>query len=161
MVRRTLYIALCALTVLAFSYSCEKPENPVDENTEIEDTPEKEEETPEDKEDMIDELIDRFGEPSKSVTNLVAISMLRKRLTKLGVVKTVQNGESVYIYTDLTHLKPAEALCMFYKNNKLTFRSSSKPYFVLKTDKKNTLADLEIFADGFEEIIRRFEESQK
>ena len=118
-------------------------------------------ESEEDVSELIDELIDRFGDPSRSVTNLVAISMLRKRLTKLGVVKTVQNGESVYIYTDLKHLQPAEALCMFYKNNKLTFRSSAKPYFVLKTDKKNTLADLEIFADGFEEIIRKYEESQK
>lgn len=118
-------------------------------------------ESEDDVSELIDELIDRFGEPSKSVTNLVAISRLRKRLKKLGVLKTVQNGDAVYIYTDLTHLKPAEALCMFYQNNKLTFRSSAKPYFVLKTDKKNTLADLEIFADGFEEIIRRFEESEK
>ncbi len=115
-------------------------------------------ESEDDVSELIDELIDRFGEPTKSVTNLVAISMLRKRLRKTGVVKVIQNGESVYIYTDLCHLKPAEALCMFYQNNKLTFRSSSKPYFVLKTDKKNTLVDLEMFADGFEDIIKRFEE---
>ena len=83
--------------------------------------------------------------------------MLKKRLKRLGVLKTVQNSESVYIYTNAENLKPAEALCMFYQNNKLTFRSSSKPYFVLKTDKKNVLVDLEIFADGYEEIIKRLE----
>ena len=109
--------------------------------------------------ELIDELIDRFGEPTRSVTNLIAISMLKKRLKKLGVLKTVQNSESVYIYTNAENLKPAEALCMFYQNGKLTFRSSSKPYFVLKTDKKNVLVDLEIFADGYEEIIKRINEN--
>lgn len=115
-------------------------------------------ESEDDVSELIDELIDRFGEPSRSVTSLIAISMIRKRLTRLGVLKVVQNGDAVYLYTNTEHLQPAEALCLFYKNNSLSFRSSSKPYFLLKTDKKNVLADLEIFADGYEEIIKRFED---
>ncbi len=108
--------------------------------------------------ELTDELIDRFGEPSKSVMNLIKISQLRHALSKLGVTKVVQNEETVYIYTDVEHLRPCEALCMLWQN-KLTFRSSAKPYFLMKSDKKKVLEDLELFASEYAEVIRRFEES--
>ncbi len=115
-------------------------------------------ETEDDIYDLTDELIDRFGEPPKAIMNLVKISQLRHLLSKLGVTKAVQNGETVYIYTDISHLKPCEAMCMLWQK-KLTFRSSAKPFFLMKTDKKSVLADLELFASEYAEVIRRFEAS--
>jgi len=107
--------------------------------------------------ELIDELVDRFGEPTRAVMNLICISKLRHALTKLKINKVVQNKEVTYIYTDVKHLKPAKALELLWQN-KLTFMASTKPYFVMKTDKKNVLADLETFVEDFAEIIKRFEE---
>lgn len=117
-------------------------------------------ETEDDIFELTDELIDRFGEPPKAIMNLIKISKLRHALSKLGVTKAVQNGEALYIYTDIAHLKPCEAMCIIWKN-KLSFRSSAKPFFVMKTDKKTVLEDIELFASEYAEVIRRFEESQK
>lgn len=46
MIKRTLYIALCALAVLAFGYGCDKVEMPEEEQKEVEETPEEGDETP-------------------------------------------------------------------------------------------------------------------
>ncbi len=110
--------------------------------------------------ELTDEIIDRFGEPPKSIMNLIKISQLRHRLSKLKVSKAVQNGENIYIYTDVGHLAPCEAMCIIWKN-KLSFRSSAKPYFLMKTDKKTVLEDLELFASDYAEIIKRFEENRE
>ncbi len=108
--------------------------------------------------DLTDELIDRFGEPPQSVLNLIAISRLRHELSKLGVVKVVQNDKSLYIYTDVKYITPCQAMCILWRD-KLTFTSSAKPYFIMKTDKKNVMEDLELFAGEFAEVLKRYEES--
>ncbi|MBR6632872.1 MAG: transcription-repair coupling factor [Clostridia bacterium] len=115
-------------------------------------------ETEDDIFELTDELIDRFGEPSRAVMNLINISKLRRAMSRLNITKVVQNGESVYIYTDVAHLKPCEAMCVLWKN-KLTFRSSAKPFFLMKTDKKNVISDLELFVTDYAEVILRFEEN--
>ena len=112
----------------------------------------------EDKLDVTDELIDRFGEPPRAIMTLIKISQLRHALAEVGVTKVVQNGETVYIYTDVLHITPCEAMCIIWKN-KLTFRSSSKPFFLMKTDKKTVVEDMELFAKEYTEVIRRYEEN--
>ena len=107
--------------------------------------------------ELTDELIDRFGEPPKAIMTLVNISQLRHTLSSLGVSKAVQNGDVVYIYTDVMHITPCEAMCLLW-GSKLTFRSSAKPYFIMKTDRKSVISDLERFALEYAEIIKRYAE---
>ncbi|MCQ2427047.1 MAG: transcription-repair coupling factor [Clostridia bacterium] len=51
----------------------------------------------EDWDDIYDELTDRYGEPPESVTNLLDISLLRFRASKLGVASIAQNGSEIRI----------------------------------------------------------------
>ena len=51
--------------------------------------------TQEEGDDIIDELIDRYGEPPKSVTNLIAIALLRARAAALGMTELAQKENSV------------------------------------------------------------------
>ncbi len=49
----------------------------------------------EDSEDVIDELIDRFGEPPKSVVGLVNVALLRNTAARLGIKEITQKGQNI------------------------------------------------------------------
>ena len=57
-------------------------------------------ETPEDAADVLDELIDRYGDPPKSVQGLVDISLIRVTAAKAGVAEIVQQGDRLLLYSD-------------------------------------------------------------
>ncbi len=51
----------------------------------------------EEKEDLLDELIDRFGEPPKAVTNLLFVAMLRQEAHKAYALEVKQRADEVVI----------------------------------------------------------------
>ncbi len=50
-----------------------------------------------DSDDMLDELIDRYGMPPKSVTNLLTVSMLKSAAERCGVVSVIEEQSIVKI----------------------------------------------------------------
>ena len=50
----------------------------------------------EDKLDLIDELIDRYGDPPKSVLGLIEISLLRNKAAHLGITEISQKNAKMY-----------------------------------------------------------------
>ncbi len=52
----------------------------------------------EDASDVIDELIDRFGEPPSAVMGLIRIATLRAKAKKLGVIKIAQNESNIDVF---------------------------------------------------------------
>ena len=52
----------------------------------------------EDSEDVIDELIDRFGEPPESVTGLINVALLRNMASNNGVKEISQKGNQIFFY---------------------------------------------------------------
>ena len=58
-------------------------------------------ETAEDAEDVLDELIDRYGDPPKSVQSLVDVSLVRVTAARAGIVEIVQKGGALLLYTDV------------------------------------------------------------
>lgn len=61
-------------------------------------------ETGEDAMDVIDELIDRFGEPPKSVKGLIDVALLRAYAASLGIYEIKQEKDSIVAY--LNNLPP-------------------------------------------------------
>ena len=57
-------------------------------------------ETDEDESDIVDELIDRFGEPPKEVMTLIAISKIRILGIRCGASRLEQKDNTVIIYLD-------------------------------------------------------------
>lgn len=45
---------------------------------------------------MIDELIDRYGEPPKSVTGLIEAALLRNTAAALGITEIQQRKENLF-----------------------------------------------------------------
>lgn len=88
-------------------------------------------ESREDASDVLDELIDRYGDVPKSVEGLVDISLIRVTAAQLGVYEINQNKDSLIFYSDnlkMQSLKPLlDAL-----GNRVLVNASGKPYLSVK-----------------------------
>ena len=84
----------------------------------------------EDKTEMIDELIDRFGEPPQSVINLINTAMLRNVAAKLNITAIKQRNGALYFYFSKITPAQAGALIQAY-SSRLSFNDQAKPYYVM------------------------------
>lgn len=91
----------------------------------------------EDKMEMIDELIDRYGDPPKSVEGLINASLLRNTAASLGITEIQQRKESMYFYIEQPSPEQINAISSAYKG-RVTFNCLSKPYISIKLDNKQT-----------------------
>jgi len=94
-----------------------------------------------DKTDLIDELIDRYGEPPESVIGLIDVSLLRNKAAKLGITEITQQNGRMYFYTDNCNVEQVAALSNTYRG-KIIFDSTKKPYIAVKTDSTVKAFDL-------------------
>jgi len=88
-------------------------------------------ENEDDKSDLIDELIDRYGDVPESVTGLIDISLLRNMASSLGISEITQRNGQMYFYTERLDINQAQALSGAYKG-KVTFNSINKSYVSVK-----------------------------
>ena len=91
--------------------------------------------TEEDSRDVLDELIDRFGDPPKSVIGLVNIALTRNTASRLKITEISQRGENVLFFIQRPEVAQIQALSAFYKN-RIKFADGAKPYFSVRLDKK-------------------------
>lgn len=97
--------------------------------------------TESDKDDMIDELIDRFGEPPRSVTNLIQTAMLRNVASVLNLTQIKQRHGSLYFY--FTKLTPAQVGALFRSyGNRIGFNDQSKPFYFSVRMERGESADV-------------------
>lgn len=89
----------------------------------------------EDKFDLIDELIDRYGEPPKAVIGLIEVSVLRNKAARLGITEISQKNTQMYFYTEYLEAGQIEALSSAYKG-KITFNGFGKSYVSVKINPK-------------------------
>ncbi len=88
-----------------------------------------------DKTDLIDELIDRYGEPPKSVLGLIEVSLLRNKAAHLGITEISQKNGAMYFYTEYLGPEQIAALSQAYKG-KITFNGMGKSYVSVKISPK-------------------------
>lgn len=83
--------------------------------------------TSDDASDVIDELIDRFGDPPKAVEGLIEISLLRNSAASLGIYEIGQRGETLMLYWDNIDLKAVMRLSNDMPR-RVRVSAGSKPY---------------------------------
>ena len=99
--------------------------------------------TQEEGDDIIDELIDRYGEPPKSVTNLIAIALLRARAAALGMTELSQKENSVRFSLPKPDFARVAATCGLEKyKGRLLFSAGEKPYLSLRLKKGDDVLKL-------------------
>lgn len=91
--------------------------------------------TEEDSRDVLDELIDRFGDPPKSVIGLINIALTRNTASRLKITEISQRGENVLFFIQRPEVAQIQALSAYYKN-RIKFADGAKPYFSVRLDKK-------------------------
>ncbi len=87
-----------------------------------------------DADDLLDEIIDRYGDPPKGVLNLIDIALLRANAKKVHVCDIRQKaGDVLFTLTDL-NLEAISALCTedAYKNRVQFIASAKQPTLRLK-----------------------------
>ncbi len=91
--------------------------------------------------DVIDELIDRYGEPPKSVIGLINVALMRNTASSLGITEITQRGENVLFFIKSPTVSQIQALMSTFKN-RLLFNDAKKPYFAVKLNKNQKATDL-------------------
>lgn len=81
--------------------------------------------------DLVDELIDRYGEPPKSIKGLIDVALMRSRAVKLGITEIAQKNENLLFYTDSATVQQLSALAGEFKGRML-YNSMNRPYISIK-----------------------------
>ena len=90
----------------------------------------------EDADDITDELIDRYGDPPRSVNNLIAIALLRRSAAGIGVTEISQKESLLILSMPEPDFQTVSALCSREKyRRRLLFAVGEKPHLALRLKK--------------------------
>lgn len=109
--------------------------------------------TDEERSDILDEMIDRFGDPPKEVENLLAIAACRVIGKKTGIVSVTEKDGRLLIYTETE--PPISIIAQmsgeFSKRGELLYSPGEHPYFTLKTSSsvKSLTRFMSLYAEYF------------
>ena len=88
-------------------------------------------ETQEDAQDVLDELIDRYGDVPDSVAGLVDISLVRVSAARAGIYEIAQKRDALILYSDTLNARRVK-LAVSALPGRITVNSSAKPYLAVR-----------------------------
>lgn len=90
--------------------------------------------TQEDADDLLDEIVDRYGEPPRGVLNLIDIALLRAEARKVGIKEIRQKGTDVLFVLANLNFEAVGALCsdQDYKTRVVFLANAKEPTLRLK-----------------------------
>lgn len=93
--------------------------------------------TPEDAADVLDELIDRYGDPPPSVSDLVNVSLVRVQAAAVGVYEVTQKKDTLLLQVESLDVSMIRGLLIAF-NGRVTAGAGTKPYLsvTLQPDEK-------------------------
>ena len=91
----------------------------------------------EDASDVLDELIDRYGDPPAAVQGLVDISLARVQAAKLGIYEVTQQKDNLILYSDRLQAAAMKPLMAAF-GGRVMLSAAAKPYLsvTVKTGEK-------------------------
>jgi len=92
--------------------------------------------TEEEGDDLVDELIDRYGDPPRSVNNLITVALLRARAAENGISELTQRGSALNFGLTEVDFARVSQLCGGEKyKGRLLFGAGEKPCLTLRLKK--------------------------
>lgn len=93
--------------------------------------------TEEDIQNVVDEVIDRYGKMPKELENLLEVSRIKEQARKVGIIKIMQRQEAVVFYFEKEKM-PVEKVDNLLKQfgMKIRFSSGIEPYVTFKVGNK-------------------------
>lgn len=106
--------------------------------------------------DVIDELIDRFGEPPKAVVGLLDVALVRGKASVLGIKEISQKGgDNVFFYPEQLDMPLVAALAAKFKG-RVMLTAGVKPYMAIKIPKgRNALDTIDETLDAMLAIVEK------
>ena len=111
--------------------------------------------TQEDADDLLDEIVDRYGEPPKGVLNLIDIALLRANARSLGITDIKQKASDVLFALADIHFEAFSALCADkdYKNRIQLVASTKVPTIRLKlASGVDSLRQCKVFIERYQKL---------
>ena len=81
--------------------------------------------------DVLDEMIDRFGDPPQAVKSLVDVALLRNTAAQSGIKEISQRGDVVMLFADKIDFKSVSALVAKMRR-RVMVSAGQKPYISVK-----------------------------
>lgn len=109
-----------------------------------------------DADDLLDEIIDRYGDPPKGVLNLIDIALLRANARHASIVDIRQKGGDVLFTLANLNLEAISALCSEedYKNRVQFIASAKQPTLRLKlVPNLDSLRQSKVFIDHLRKYL--------
>jgi transcription-repair coupling factor (superfamily II helicase) len=107
--------------------------------------------------DVLDELIDRFGEPPQAVKSLVDVALLRNTAAQLGIKEISQRAQVIMLFTDNLDLRAVSGLVARLRG-RVMVSAGQKPYISVKLKPEQTPVDA--IRETLEILIREKEKQQ-
>ncbi|MDR0532003.1 MAG: transcription-repair coupling factor [Oscillospiraceae bacterium] len=95
--------------------------------------------TQEDAEDVIDELLDRFGEPPEPVLGLIDIALVRAAAAEKGIFEIGLGGERAALYIEALDMPLIQSMAQALPGRVKVSAGSGKPYIAIALRKSETL----------------------
>ena len=90
----------------------------------------------EDADELLDEIVDRYGDPPKGVMNLIAVALLRAKAAKAAISRIEQKGDTVTVTLEEFDFAAISAVCAEEQYKKrIFFAAGDKPMLSLKLKK--------------------------
>lgn len=93
----------------------------------------------EDARDVIDELIDRFGDPPPSVDGLIKIALIRSRAVKHDICEISRDGNQLRLHCSKLNLSSVNYLTTKLGNRVFVNAAGAKPIIVIKMSPSDNL----------------------
>ncbi len=106
----------------------------------------------EDADELLDEIVDRYGDPPKGAMNLIAIALLRARAAAAGISDISQKGRTVVFTLAKFEFEAVAAICgsETYKKRVFLSPNTEKPQITLKlAANENPLKAAEAFVRAY------------
>ena len=108
--------------------------------------------TQEDADDLLDEIVDRYGEPPKGVLNLIDIALLRAKAREVGIKDIRQKAGDVMFTLFNLNFEAVSALCAHpdYKLRVTFLANAKEPTLRLKLSAGvDSLKQSKVFIDRY------------
>ncbi len=89
----------------------------------------------EDASDVLDELIDRFGEPPEAVKSLMEIATIRNRAAAQGIKEVKEQGDGIVLYPVQVDMAQVSKLSAALRGRVMVNASSVKPHIYIRKGK--------------------------
>ncbi len=109
----------------------------------------------EDKDDLIDELCDRFGEPPAATLRLMDIALLRNSAAEAGISDISQKGDTLKITMVNPDFFYVSALCALpeYKG-KILLNGGNEPFLTLRLGKDDAICAAKKFVENYDMVYK-------